>query len=546
MSRLLAAILLLLALSLNGCRSRKPPPPPPTVQAATELAPASAPERLLAEIAVLSPSSLWTQLQHAFGASLTAIAPTVDLLVCSAAGLDPALGELLDMDSPAYGAVLENAGPLGFAIAVRVKDRTRLETVLAESGTWSDKEGLKTFKSRKTLPLELALAGSYLVLASTPADLEQASAFVVATLARLPPPTGAVEARVPRAALGTLWTLAVREWSGVKTMLLEQDKRMRDSHGGRPPDFGDPAALLAGVDAFIQRRLTVLADLDEARLRVEANDARVTLDVTLKPRPQGPAFAFFAAMRPGDLSPLRGVSADAAAVLVVRDDAAMRASDAADMGDFLERGLGPRLAKGDLKKLRRSLDGWAAGRGDWLTTSLVLGEGKSLAFRTPSENDAALSALRQGLELAERPGFREPLKVLLSIQDQFRGTLGVPGLGGVDVVTFRRPKGRGKSWRVGWLKRQTEARVVLTEGGTESLRAGLAPPRTLEDDPSMKRLFGMTDVTFAFLVQPARLEPGQGASEPAMLLHGRREGDGWIRVEVPTSALGRLARGRGF
>jgi hypothetical protein len=347
-------------------------------------------------------------------------------------------------------------------------------------------------------------------------------------------------------------------WSALESWLAACDEEQRTAHGGRAPDFGDARAILAAVDAPVERRIAMLGDADVLRVRVDAGDDDVHAELTLVPsQGGGPAARAVEAMHPGDAQPLASAPLDALAAVLVRDDAAARASDAQDVDAALEKTFGTRLGDADAKKLRGALDAWAKGRGDWVTVAVPWGEQRGVLVRAPVvDADAATSAVRDLVALGRRPVLAEPLAALLRVHSPTVATVDVPGFGKAQMATFthdKDPAGFAVAWGV--------AGGEISVAASDSASTMLGPPLSrLGDDPKVARSLAAVGsrASLVVLAQPMRIDharvagrpersevsgAGKGAApQPAVLAWGRDGYNAWARVQLAGAVVREIVK----
>src|SRR5205085_7605503 len=108
--------------------------------------------------------------------------------------------------------------------------------------------------------------------------------YAYRTLPTRPASKNAIELRFPRTALtGVVRARAAERWGAAKKWLLDRDAEAREKHGGRAPDFGDAQAIVACVDAVVDRRLAVLGDLESVTVGIDAEDDGLRATATLAP-----------------------------------------------------------------------------------------------------------------------------------------------------------------------------------------------------------------------------------------------------------------------
>ena len=536
----------------------------------TESAPAPAPEALLAEITIGTPNASWSRLQRTIGGTLGILPSTAGGILCLAAGLDPLLASEIDGMAPAFAVVAGDAASPHFLYAMKLSDlrKSRAALVDGETARFGSREvgGMTELvpKSRERPQPGLVLGiapNGYLLLASASDDLARLGPYVTRTLPKRPLPTdGAIVADVPRGALGTLVKPKLQDgWDHFKEFLLSEDERMRRNHGGRPPDFGDPKAIVAAVDGWVGKRIAIVADLDRLHAVFDVTDDGVALSTSLSPQATGPAAEWTSAMVVGDTAALAALPANAALALSVRDSEADRQAQADGVEKLVVDALGPRFADADKPKLHAAATDFTKARGDVLAASLVWDEPQGLALRVPVRDpEAATRAAKESLDLLSSA----PLKLLLRARDVTTKTEEAPGLGKVQMATISReprpgPPPRGGDAGAGAKGKADELGVAsLVEGGTLTLAAGELPLFTLNgvvhpspklgDDRSVSKSLAAlgTGVNAVVVAQPLRLDPMRAnlPTAPLLLALSRKDRDAVVRIEVANTLLRELAR----
>ncbi|MDB4996613.1 MAG: hypothetical protein JWM74_4045 [Myxococcaceae bacterium] len=520
--------------------------------------PVPMPEGLVAEATLLDPNPFWGKLQKGVGGALGILPMTLGGLVCAFAGIDPSLGPEIDGTAPAYGVVAEGGGPgeASWAVAVKLVEPHKAKILLVESENaryQAKTERGMTVLTSKGLPLHAALAlgnGGWLIVARNPDDLLRLGPYVHRTLPTRPRAKSSLLIESPRAALtGPLKTSLSHVWTDFRADKEKDDAKLREAHGGRAPDFGDPKAILDIVDGRVQDYLAIIGDLESAKIAVDAGEDDLRAMVTMTPAAGGGrATQMVKSMRPGDAAPLLDVAGDASIALFTRDDAEERKSTAKRVEDAIGQTLGERLPEVDRKKLHGVLDGWSTARGDWLTAAYVGGKPRGLLAGTPTAEgagDTASRSLREGVELLQRPAFKGPLEAFLHVKEITLGTTDVPTLGKAQLATFvRAPEKSDKSGtppsKIGgaWLVKDGRLTMVVSEEAPAFLGATAAQTRKLGDDPRLATAVHAlgNDVTFAFVSRPVALGiTTSGSPAPVLIATGRQASApeiAFARVEV--------------
>jgi hypothetical protein len=547
----LASALGVCALAIVGCHRGAParanafvePPVPP-------------PDKRLGDLVIATPDALWSKLQKGIGGAASLLPSTFGGVVCATTGLDLAFAPEIDGNAPAYGELAEGEqGPV-FAFAIKLVDARRARDALVDSdtprfGAQEDGAITRLVPNRAHEGPSLALTkNGFLLVAHDDAALHALGPYAYRTLPTQPLPPHALLLQVPRDALaGAVHDGIAHAWDATREAASAEDATQRAQHGGRDPDFGDAAAILATANGAVQSALLVEADLESARIGVDADDDAVHLDLTLTPKKgDGPASQALGRMRPGDPSPLASLPADTTLGVLFRDDTTTRTEDGAAVEASILRALGPRLHDADAKELHEAVVDWSTSRGDWLAAGLSVVGGVSVRALTPAPiADKATRAVREIVGLATLPAFADPLRSLLGIQGIVLTDATIPGVAHAAVATFARetpPAGArrgglplGAHLGMAWGVVDQDLRVVAGEDA-RALLAPAASTKTLAADARVTaalRALG-NEVSFALLAQP--FGPGATDAGPALVLGwGRRAGEAWGRADIQNALL---------
>jgi hypothetical protein len=525
--------------------------------------PVPMPDGLVAEGWVRAPDALWSRLQNGVSGAVALLPPETGSLVCAGVGLDARLAPLVDGKSTAYFAVADAPGEgFAWAAAVPLKDSQGARALLLGSDASAyaarTENGMQVL-ARTGRPLDAAaaiapataLAGQgWLVVARDDADLARLGPYAWRTMPTLPAPDtqAAVVAQVPASALaGPLAARMRARWAAVRQSLEDADREQRERHGGRAPDFGDPRAIVASLDAMVQRRIALVAQGRGARVEADAGDDDVHVDVRLVPGAAEAGADFVAAMRTGDERPMGDLPVDTLFAMLSRSDASMRAEDAADAKAALLGALGDKAKPDDHSAIERAIDDWTSARGDWMTAAVAWGAESGLWVRTPS-SDAGPKAIRDWIDLARRPVLDDPLRALLQLGPPAVAPATVPDVTGATLATFAAPK--GPPLGVAWGMHDGELLVAAGQHAPKLLGIEAAPPARLGDDPRLDAALAAlgSDASFTFVAEPLRMDSTRGASHDAaaalVFAWGRRGSDAWVRVDAADELVRELVRMR--
>ncbi|HEX8794943.1 MAG TPA: hypothetical protein VF765_28550 [Polyangiaceae bacterium] len=560
-----SVVVLALALVLPGCGSCGSGTGGTAASdaAATSFPPVPTPDGLVAQGWVRAPDALWARVQNGVSGAVALLPPDVGSLVCAAVGLDARVAPLVDGKGTSY-FVAADAGAAGltWAAALPLKDVQEARTVLlggdgSAAYTARAEDGMQVLaRAGKPLDAAAALAGKgWLVVAQDDAALARLGPYAWRTMPTLPPPDSpaAVVAQVPGAALaGPLASHARERWAESRRWLEEADREQRERHGGRAPDFGDPRAIIASLDALVQRRIAFVSQGRGARVEADAGENDLHVDVRLTPGPAEAGADLVAAMRPGDERPMGALPADTLFAMLSRSDAPMRAEDAADAKAAVVGALGDKASPDDRKAFERTIDDWTAARGDWMTAAIAWGADRGLMLRTPSSS-AGPAVMREWIDLTRRPVLADPLRSLFQVRAPTVTTASVPDVTDATLAAFAPPK--GPALGIAWGMHDGELLVAAGEHAPKLLGNAATPPARLGDDLRVSAALAAlgSDASFTVVAEPLRLDATRAASarpagaenEAAAALvfgWGRRGGDAWARVDVADELLRELVR----
>jgi hypothetical protein len=559
----------LLALGLSACGSCGKEASVEDAAPSVAEAPIAPPEGLLAEVILTTPNATWSRLQKGIGGAVGILPFTFGGLLCTLSGVDPSLGSEIDGAAPAYAVVGGDPADPGFVIAAKLLDarHARAAMVDGETARFTAKEaGGITELVPKTIapPVAVGLAnGGYFLVARSSEDLKKLGPYAYRSLPKKPAPVHALEAEIPRAAItGKLKERLSQSWTAFKTEKTAQDERDRREHGGRAPDFGDPQAILASIDAVVVHKLGLMADLERAVVDVDVTDEDAEISAAFVPVKNGTASQYVKSMSAGDTAPLFAADAESPLVLFFRDDQATRLADAGEWNRAFASALGKRLADDDGTKLKGALEDWAKGRGDWMSAQVTLAPAPGLVLRTPAQNaESSSRAVRSVLELARTPAFRQPLEAHLKVKDVTFSTAEVPGLGKVQVATLVRDEGkaplpvsatrdagapdasaRGRKLTIAWGSAGDQVRVALAEDAVALV--GASPEKKLGDVPFARTSLGRLDGSaFVVVAQLERLDPRKAMlAQPVLLSWGRKDDAATLRAIAKLASVRELLR----
>ena len=535
------------ALMASGCHGKSDqgnaPPPAP----AGPLAPVPAPPGLLAKAKMATPEASWQKVQRGVGGAFGILPSTLGGMMCAASGVDAGLGPEIDGGAAAYAAFAGAPASPSWAIAARLVEERRARALYEGEGARFDVkpagEGISLLVPKgRTLgsgPVAAIARGGWFVLARSADDLAALGPYVTRTLpteltaasapgAARSTPGEAVSLDVPKEALaGPIAAALTQSWTAAQNQMLADDRALRDQHGGRAPDFGDPRAIVKSLDESIQRKLAVLGDLAGVHVGVLVEDDDVRAVILGDPASiAGPAASLASSLAPGDLAPVLALRRDVAGALYEREDKAARTADSARFEASLASALGARLTPSDEKRLHATIDEWTRSRGDWSTLEVLAGaDGRGLIGDFASSDPALTThALHDALDAAAHvKGLHDPLAHWLHIRDVRFGSGDVPG--GAHASTAKILTDAPAGYTVAWSAGASDVQLALAEAPLPLL-APAAAGSTVGDDPALKSLLTPLGLVGGLVfAQPGRLPGCAGLGGGVAFAWGIRSGE---------------------
>jgi hypothetical protein len=543
------------------------PKPDPFVDAGPKAeAPVPAPDGLLGEGVLTAPNATWSKLQQRVGGPLAILPMTFGGLVCTWAGLDSALANDVDGVSPAFIVASGKATEPGFVLAVKLADDRHARSVLfdGETARYRPREdGGVVFADGKNGPLTYPVAltkNGWLVVGKSDGDVKALAAYATRTLPQRPLPKEALVADLPRPLFAHVAGKLEALWKGFAADLEDADQRARKAHGGRPPDFGDPAAVIAQIDGFTGRRLAELRDVSKAHVTADVDEGGLRAELVLTPSGEGgPLARYLSGVTPGAAAPVLGASGDAEIALLLRDDAKSRAEDARALDTALTSALGGRLAEADKKKVGQMLADWQRGRSDELVVTLTRAPAKGAVLRTRvADREALQRALRAVPDVLKLPAIKEPLR----IKEVTSKNPEVAELGKVEEVVAelapakpdphakKKPDPSPQAYGLAWAIKDDVAVLGAGEDPARVLASLGKVERTLGDD---RVLAGPVNnlgegVSLVVVAQPLKLDPSRLGAPPApvVVTWGKKGNEGVVRAFVASPVLKELVKRQMF
>jgi len=528
------------------------------------------PPGVLAELSVARPDATFRTVRE-LGRPLSGLLPAgFPMLTASLLGLPPLSADSFDPGLPMVGVLLQSgASSPTWILAVHTVSGPELIAKLCTGdrapfrALAGSAVGLKLLqpstqnandaKNAQTRPV-LGVFDNYLLIAESAEALSVAGPYTARMLPKRPPAEAAIALRFSHSALESKLVPALRGlWAAYRTRLANQDLSNRSAHGGRAPDFADPAQVILGADALVE---SVLALLDgAAKLEVDLEPFADRLDVTvlLEPEAASDVRAKLAALAGADARVLLTLPAETQFALGLSRTEDEREVAGKAAGEDWVRLLGSRISERDAQQLRGVLTDWELGRATQ-TSYGFLGGNEPGAFLVAKVADAArLKRAGAGFfGLLALPGVRAPLVEFLG---QPRVSDSVPPADGLPNVsrkrlTFATPAA-GKTalppLSFAWLVEEQHAFAAASKNGDASLKTVVQSARAEHDSLGSKagiadsvQRIGEHAALFAYLDArvPFAGSGGQAAiPAPVFLSIGKRAQGAALRVEITKLAL---------
>jgi len=537
---------ILLLLALLACHKTTPSAAKP------DSSPMPAPEALVAEVSARGPDALWGRLQQGVGGPLVHLPQSLGGALVSIAKIDPTLAGEIDGTAPAYAVVAHPGSTFGWVVALRLRDVEHAKVALLGGAhphfaARAGDGGLTVLgppgDARASDPSYLVALSplGYVVAARSEADLVTLAPYATRTLPARPLAGHAVVVTVPHAALaGPLreqLTAGIAEIRGAAAML---DSSLRTQHGGRAPDFGDPAAIIERVDDYAHQKLALLADVDHVEVTLDASDDDVTIEAVMAPAAARLTKAL-ASIATGDASPLMTLSATTQGALLLRDDRASLDEGAKVAEESVAAIFKPTLAPKDLAPIHEALTAWAGARGSWLTLALNLDDGAAVTLRTPTDDpERAMKSIDRITTLTDLPAFHALLDARFSVEGVSTATVTAGEGSATSIKSFRHKGGAdGPEVAIAWACTGPLLRVAAAGSTAAALRASKDPQKLLGADvPLAGKLGTLRDRSSIVFVARRNLDgrPDQQRANLVLGL-GRDKANGWAMLEVDDAWL---------
>ena len=412
-----------------GCANKKQSAEQASASALPALSDVPEPRGVLGELTIGHPGLSFKALRE-LGGPMSALLPAgFPLLVSSVLGLPPLSADSFDPELPAFGVLVQGAaGEPSWVLAVHAVSGPELVAKLctgdhapfrAAAGNVPGLTLLQPSSAPASAPPKpgraLGVFDNYLLVADSADALSSAGPYAARMLPKRPPARASVALRFSKQALSAQVVPALRGlWAGYRTNLSQLDQSARSAHGGRAPDFGDPAQVILGADAVVESLLSLIDDATTLELDLEPAPNRIELTLLLQPDAGSEAERKIAELAAGTAQPLLTLPAETQLALGLSRTPADRDAAGKAAGDDWVRLLGARISEPSAQQLRVALADWELGRGNVSSYGFVAGSEPGAFLITDTVDAARLR--RAGPELfglLSLPGIRAPLSEFL-------------------------------------------------------------------------------------------------------------------------------------
>jgi hypothetical protein len=378
-------------------------------------------------------------------------------------------------------------------------------------------------------------------------------------LPRRAPSHSALAITVSKHALTSAVVPALRAaWASYRTALSHRDQIDRATHGGRAPDFGDPAQVILGMDAGVESILSVLEGAAGVELDVDPFPSRLEATLRIAPDPGSPAQALFATLGAGDAKAFLSLPADTRLALGISRSPSERDEAAKAAGDDWVRFFGPRLAARDAQALRGVLADWEFGRGARTDYGFLGGADPGVFVVTDVADAARLKHAGHGFfGLLALPSLRAPLSEFLG-EPRITESVAPHGELAPDVQLARvvfashgkaaPPPPLSCAWFVadktgfavsGKNAERVLKKVVLAARGTDASLGSL--PGIPDGVQRMGDQAALTLYGDARALAPASdSAPPMAPPEPVFVSVGKRDSSAFLRIEISKPAVSQV------
>lgn len=548
------AVVFALQTACNRCNRA---PEPAASESATLPQPAPVPRDLLFDVLVPRPARTWHLVRELVGSSARLLPLNVGLMATRLLGLGPALAGRIDADLPWVGAVVSSKeGTWDWVLAMHVQSGAELVAELTQGKTPSHRakpSGAVTILER-TEPgsgWSLAVVDNYLVAGGDASVLKVAAPYAARTLSQRKMPSESVVMVAERHQLRDAAVDLLREaWTDYRRDLDAKRENAQRAHGGRAPDFAEPAAVVGALDSWVEELASYARSSERLEIALSAQQTHATLVVELFPQKSGTASSWVDRLAVGKPSRLLLLPATTAVALFTKSTQSERTEGAKSVRAGLQELLGARLSDQDGEVVSEVFEGLAKGRGDELSMGFSSTPKPALLVSGSVSDPLAMSkALAKLPALLRLPAVADPLESFVG-RPKVLTLAAPPGARGVRVeLAPGQAAGEAIRWEALWSADGDGYRWVCGPAPAKELMQLLREPAaTLKSSADLERRLANIDAASAvLLVSPARLGllAGAPADQMVSLVAGRQAERARLELQVPAGVL-RSALASGF
>lgn len=477
----------------------------------------TAPLGLLAEGVLTDPARAFAIARGALAEWGFPLPSRYPLAVTMLSGMPPLVAGLVDEAAPVSLVITDVGGATGLVLAVPVTNGEELVVALAHGAdaTFSAEKnagGVVLLRPKKAAgALSLGVFQNRLLLGTTEIHVLDAALYLAReAIAAQPPSTFVLEFRKP--AFGKLLVPAFRASFGrMMENLRSADRVARARHGGKDPDFGDPAAVLQTLSRVGDGGIALLETARIARLFVFLEPTSLRFRAELHPDESGAARETTASLPIGSATPLLTIPVSTRAIVL------LRGVHVVDATTQLEAVLGSRLRAID----RACLDRWTSNAdrafGDVFEIGAYASGPNGGAFvRSEHGNKEALrSTMRTLPEALAIPAIADPIEAFYGrLRAEASRAVSDSGLSLEETAFHIVPRGgvSGEKFRIASGADLDTAAAVVGDAPAAMLRELLRPSGpTIGMEPSVRdAVLRARDQTFAAAVVRVWTNGGEG------------------------------------
>ncbi len=392
------------------------------------------PDGMLCEGTARAPDATWKHLQRGVAGLATLLPSSAFGVLAVAGGLEVGVGDFVDGSRPLSFVAAGNVLTPQWVVVASAKERRAVEAKFPSRG--ASRLVAPSTVALERLPVQGPLtdptkgggagAPAFVVYLSTRGDLviarDEASADLLAPYAlfALQPNANKLASephdailRIPESAMPALSNVLRLKWAQIELKLVQQDAADRKTHGGRAPDFGDPAALVAAANAMVTGANDYLGDTGDVTLTFDATKDGTTLEAEV-PSKGGAWTTLLRGLTEGGGAPLAAEPMSTRLAWLGYGTPAARTDVAKSLGAVLGAVFKERISATSKDAFTRALVSFGASAGPSVRVRLESDPPRATVLATPP--DATGAAFRQSVAdgvgvLKREPKLRDFLRL---------------------------------------------------------------------------------------------------------------------------------------